>query len=77
MKSIKQCSAEKEIVEDLIIKGKGNSGNSAYDVINGYYEFLDNRAGSDEYNGLFGPEASKKVEAYKWIEKYSKDHALV
>lgn len=70
-----KITSAKEEVEELIIKGKGNKGKNAFDIINGYYEYLDKK--SDEYNNLFGPEAGKKVKAYNWIENYSKEHSLV
>ncbi|MFW6219720.1 MAG: DUF932 domain-containing protein [bacterium] len=65
----KKSANERDKVEMLIKNGKGNDGKTALDIINGYYEYLDHSDKSDDYNGLFGPDAGKKVKAYNWIKK--------
>lgn len=65
----KKSATQRDDVEHIIKNGKGNSGSSALDIINGYYEYLDHSGKSDEYNGLFGPDASKKAKAFNWVKK--------
>jgi len=62
-------SDERDLVENLFERGKGNNGETAYDLINGYYEYLDNSEKSNQMNDLFGPIGAKKKKAFDWLMK--------
>jgi len=63
----KKYSDQRDAVLDLFESGKGNKGKNAYDLINGYYEFLDNENKHNSFNDLFGPVGKKKEKAFNWL----------
>jgi len=63
----KQNDKKKEMIRDLAVTGKGNNGNTLWDLYNGVTEFVDHHYGKEESRAefaLFGAGHKLKEEAW-------------